>query len=71
MYNKENPILKVKYDDEELESMNPKYLYLLIKTKVSNQSIKRVSISKNTLRSFLNIVLKDKSIKNPLINAKL
>ena len=47
--------------------MNPKYLYLLIKTKLSDESIKKPTISKKSLKSFLNKVLKEKDLEIPLM----
>ena len=67
LYNKDKNIFKVKYDGEKLESMNPKYLYLLIKTKVDDESIKRPSLSKKALKSFLNRVFKEKNLVIPML----
>ena len=49
--------------------MNPKYLYLLIKTKVDDESIKRASLSKKALKSFLNRVFKEKNLVIPMLDA--
>ena len=71
LYNKDKDIFKVKYEGEELNSMNPKYLFLLIKTKVDDETIKRASIGKKALKSFLNKVLKEKDINNPMLDKKM
>ena len=69
LYNTDKNIFKVEYDGDKLESMNPKYLYLLIKTKVDDESIKRASLSKKALKSFLNRVFKEKNLVIPMLDA--
>ena len=44
---------------------------LLIKTKVDDETIKRASIGKKALKSFLNKVLKEKGINNPMLDKKM
>ena len=67
LYNKDNNIFKVEYEGEEINSMSPKYLFLLIKTKLDDETIKRVTIEKRALKSFLNKLLKNKNINNPML----
>jgi len=67
LYNKDKPIFKLKYNDENINTMNPKYLYLLVKTKLEDESIKRTSIDNKTLKSFLFKILQQPNIKIPML----
>ena len=71
LYNKDLDIFKVVYKGEEYKSMSPKYLYLLLKTKVDNEAIKRLSIQRKSLQTFLSKILKNKNIKNPMLELNM
>jgi hypothetical protein len=68
LYNKDNEIFKVEYKNVEYNKVSPQYLYLLVKTKLDSEAIKRTSINKDSLKTLLRKILKQKNIVNPLLN---
>ena len=68
LYNKNNEIFKVEYKNVEYNKVSPQYLYLLVKTKLDSEAIKRTSINKDSLKTLLKKILKQKNIVNPLLN---